>query len=174
MNYVVFFDAADSFVPALLPFAAAFVVATVTACLIGALLVRHELRRQAITGTRARMRVLALIAGLFVVVAVSMIVVMLTGLSSVGSEGTARAIESSPVVEGVVEHFHPMPPGGHDTERFDVAGVHFEYSHWSVSQGFNQDITVGGPIREGSYVRIHYVHLAGESYGTIVRLELRQ
>jgi hypothetical protein len=73
-----------------------------------------------------------------------------------------------------------MPSGGHDTERFDVAGVHFEYSHWNVSQGFNQDVTAGGPIREGLYVRIHYVRddrpsfATGLSYRTIVRLEIRQ
>jgi hypothetical protein len=73
-----------------------------------------------------------------------------------------------------------MPIGGHDTERFDVAGVHFEYSHWNVSQAFNQDITVGGPIREGLYVRIHYVgqdrlsFATDRPYAMIVRLEVRQ
>lgn len=168
------FDAADSFVAARLPFVLAFAVAMLGACVIGALLLRQELRRRAPYGSRTRIGAIGLVVALYAVVTGSVIVLTLTGLSSASAEDTTRAIESSPVVEGSVESFHPMPSGGHDTERFDVAGVHFEYSHWSVSQGFNQDVTVGGPIREGLYVRIHYVRLPGESFGTIVRLELRQ
>jgi len=174
------FDAADNFVPARFPFLIGFAVAILGACVIGAILLRQESQRRALTGDRPRVRVIGLLVALLVVVMASAIVVALTALSSPSQEETARAIESSPVVEGLIEHFHPMPSGGHDTERFDVAGVHFEYSHWNMSQGFNQDVTAGGPIREGLYVRIHYVSIdrpsfaTGLSYGTIVRLEIRR
>jgi len=174
LNYIVVFDAAEGLVGGRLPFVLGFAVAALAACLIGVLIVRHELPRRARRGSPTWVGVIGLVIALFAVVAGSVIVVTMTALSSVGREETARAIEASPVVEGLVEHFHPMPSGGHDTERFDVAGVHFAYSHRLASQGFNQDVTVGGPIREGIYVRIHYVLLAADPYGTIVRLEIRQ
>ena len=72
------------------------------------------------------------------------------------------------MVEGKVENFHPMPASGHDTERFDVKGVHFEYSDFIVSAGFNNAASHGGPIREGLPVRICY------SDGEILRLEISQ
>lgn len=180
MNYIVVFDAADNFLAARVPFLVGFAIAILSACVIGAILLRQESQRRALSGERPRVGVVGLVLTLLVVVAASACVVTLTALSSPSQEETARAIESSPVVEGPVEHFHPMPSSGHDTERFDVAGVHFEYSHWNMSQGFNQDITVGGPIREGLYVRIHYVNMDPASfatnrrYATIVRLEIRQ
>jgi hypothetical protein len=179
LNYSVVFDAANNFFLARVPFLIAFAVAILSACIIGAILLQ-ESRRRAPNSKRRRVGVVSLLLMLFVVVAASAIVASLTALSSPSQEETARAIESSPVVEGPVEQFHPMPSGGHDTERFDVAGVHFEYSHWIMSQGFNQDITVGGPIREGLYVRIHYVDVnrpssaTARSYAMIVRLEIRQ
>ena len=85
----------------------------------------------------------------------------------------AALVDHSPVVEGAVEHFHPMPYTGHDLERFDVAGVHFEYSEYDLeeTQGFNHTSSHGGPIHEGLYVRIHYVEWRGRP--TIVRLEVR-
>ena len=60
------------------------------------------------------------------------------------------------IVEGAVEHFHPMPATGHDTERFDVHGVKFAYSDFIVTAGFNNTASHGGPIREGLPVRICY------------------
>lgn len=70
------------------------------------------------------------------------------------------------VIEGAVEQFHPMPIGGHDVESFVVSGKHFEYSDWTVTSGFHQSSTYGGPIRGGMHVRIHHI-------GTnIVRLEI--
>ena len=174
ISYIVVFDAADNFIPARLPFVLAFTVAVLGACVIAAALIRHVSSRRPRSGWGGNIGVLGLVATLLVVVTGSTILVLFVAMSSPSAQDTARAIESSPVVEGPVEHFHPMPSGGHDSERFEVAGVHFEYSHWSVSQGFNQDVTVGGPIQEGLYVRIHYVRLAGESFGTIVRLEIRR
>jgi hypothetical protein len=72
------------------------------------------------------------------------------------------------IVEGKVEHFHPMPASGHDTERFDVNGVPFSYSDYIVSAGFNNSASHGGPIREGLPVRICYRD------GEILRLEVQQ
>jgi hypothetical protein len=178
LNCSLVFDAANNFLVARFPFVMGFAVAMVGASIVGAMLLNHEYQRRRLTGARPRVAVVVLIGSLFVVVAASAIVVAATALSSPSEEETARAVESSRVVEGRVENFHPMPSGGHDTERFDVGDVHFEYSHWSVSQGFNQDVTVGGPIREGLYVRIRYVDrppLAnGRSDTTIVRLETCQ
>lgn len=76
---------------------------------------------------------------------------------------------SAPVIEGVVEQFHPMPYTGHDTERFVVGDVHFAYSDFSVTAGFNHTSSHGGPIHEGLRVRIHY--LGDKSEATIVKLE---
>jgi len=171
---MVVFDAADNAVPARVPVLIGFAVAALAACVIGALIVRREWQQRAHIERGRSLGVVALAVALLIVVAGSTTVVMLTAASTLSPEQTTRAIEASPVVEGPVEHFHPMPSGGHANERFDVAGVHFEYSHWSASQGFNRDITVGGPIREGSYVRIHYVYEAAASYATIVRLEMRR
>lgn len=95
-------------------------------------------------------------------------VFLLTGYLAAQSalrEGTAQ------VVEGPVENFHPMPFTGHDTERFDVGGVHFEYGDYGITSGFNNSSSHGGPVRAYEYVRIHYI--AGPSGPVIVRLEIR-
>ncbi len=70
------------------------------------------------------------------------------------------------IIEGRVEHFHPMPAEGHDMEHFDVQGVEFSYSDYVVSAGFNNTASHGGPIREGLPVRI--CHRDGD----ILRLEI--
>ena len=70
------------------------------------------------------------------------------------------------IVEGPVEHFHPMPSAGHDTERFDVKGVEFSYSDYILTAGFNNTSSHGGPIREGLPVRICYRD------GEILRLDI--
>jgi hypothetical protein len=75
------------------------------------------------------------------------------------------------VVEGIVQNFHPMPYEGHDTERFDVAGVRFEYSDYMITGGFNQTRSHGGPIRPGRYVRLTYVP-RGKSGNVIIRVEV--
>lgn len=72
------------------------------------------------------------------------------------------------VVEGVVENFHPMPAGGHDTERFTVEGVPFAYSDFILVPGFHNTSSHGGPVRAGLRVRIHY---AGERHN-ILKLEI--
>ena len=70
------------------------------------------------------------------------------------------------IVEGRVNHFHPMPFTGHDEESFDVNGVKFAYSDYVVSAGYNKTASHGGPIRQGLPVRI--CHQDGE----ILRLEI--
>jgi hypothetical protein len=70
--------------------------------------------------------------------------------------GLARDLRAGKceVVEGLVEQFDPMPYEGHKDESFVVAGHRFHYSDYEVSAGFNQSASHGGPIREGSHVRI--------------------
>ena len=75
------------------------------------------------------------------------------------------------VVSGPVENFHPMPVEGHDSERFTVSNVHFAYSDYVVTAGFNQSSSHGGPIREGLQVRISYDGPSADA--TIVKLEIR-
>jgi hypothetical protein len=63
------------------------------------------------------------------------------------------------VVQGQVEHFDPMPVRGHKNESFDVAGKHFEYSDYDLTNpGFKNAASHGGPIHDGLLVRIHYAH----------------
>jgi len=73
------------------------------------------------------------------------------------------------VVEGTVEHFVPMPHSGHAQESFSVAGVPFRYSDFTITDGFNNTSSHGGPIRSNSYVRICY----DPSGNVILRLEIR-
>jgi hypothetical protein len=59
--------------------------------------------------------------------------------------------------EGVVENYHPMPASGHDSERFTVNGIEFEFSDFDVSDyGYNNAASLGGAIKEGLKVRIGY------------------
>lgn len=73
-------------------------------------------------------------------------------------ERSRQALESHgcQTVEGRVEHFHPMPSGGHDKEHFDVNGVTFSYSDYIVTGGFNTAASHGGPIRDDLPVKICY------------------
>jgi DNA-directed RNA polymerase subunit RPC12/RpoP len=59
-------------------------------------------------------------------------------------------------VEGEVQDFVPMPYAGHADESFTVKGVHFSYSDYGITPGFNNSASHGGPIRQGLYVRIWY------------------
>ena len=73
------------------------------------------------------------------------------------------------VVEGVVTDLHPMPPGppaGYKADWFTVGGEPFKLSRYSVTAGFNQMQSQGGPLREGMHVRISHSH------GEIARLEI--
>lgn len=61
------------------------------------------------------------------------------------------------VVEGSVENFNPMPYGGHQQESFTVEGVKFSYSDFSISPGFNNTKSHGGPIRKGLRVKVSHI-----------------
>ena len=103
--------------------------------------------------------------------------VMWTTVASVsvigGHVSATRALRdgTAQVVEGTVEDFHPMPASGHDTERFTVKGVRFEYSDFIVTAGFNNTSSHGGPMRPGLPVRIHYV---GDKRPVILKLEVAE
>jgi hypothetical protein len=151
-----------------------FGLAVLAACVVGGMLVMHSVRRGHHRRLASALAVGSILLLLLAVVGGSLAIVGTVASTAVTAVEMERAIDASPVVEGVVVNFHPMPAGGHDTERFDVAGVHFEYGHWSTTQGFNQDVTVGGPVRNGLYVRIHYVRFGTPPDNVIVRLELRE
>jgi hypothetical protein len=74
------------------------------------------------------------------------------------------------VVVGKVEDFHPMPWGGHDTERFRVGNVHFAYSDYAITGGFRNTSSHGGPVKADLWVRIHYTGLLRDA--TILKLEV--
>jgi hypothetical protein len=156
-------------------FAIGFALAVLAACLVGGMLVVHAVRRGHHRRLLSALGVASILLVLLASVGASLVIVWTVASTAVSADEARRAIDASPVVEGIVENFHPMPSGGHDTERFDVAGVHFEYSHWMTTQGFSQDITVGGPMRSGLHVRIHYVRFGTPPYeNVIVRIELRE
>ena len=59
------------------------------------------------------------------------------------------------IVEGRIQNFSPGKDNrGETDETFDVSGVHFSYSAYSASPGFNQTVAKGGPLKEGVQVRI--------------------
>ena len=62
------------------------------------------------------------------------------------------------VVEGYVENYHPMPYEGHDTEHFEIDGVYFEYSDYTIMNGYNISASHGGVVtHNGQYLKIKYV-----------------
>ena len=86
---------------------------------------------------------------------------------------TRQIIESNSysIVEGIVENFIPMPYDGHMDEEFDVNGIHFEYSDYTVVEGFNNTCSHGGPIcTNGQQVRIQYYSKNGKN--TIIKIEV--
>lgn len=72
------------------------------------------------------------------------------------------------VIEGRVQEYHPMPAGGHDTERFRVGNLYFTMSDFDYGiMGYNHAASHGGVIRSNLYVRIWY-----PTYGRIAILHL--
>lgn len=62
------------------------------------------------------------------------------------------------VVEGYVENFHPMPYEGHDTEYFEINGVHFEYSDYTITNGYHKSASHGGVVTQnGQHLKVKYV-----------------
>src|SRR5216684_4032508 len=71
------------------------------------------------------------------------------------------------VIEGTVHDFVPEPSGGHASEHFSVKGKTFYYASGVLMPGFRQSQRVGGPIRNGLYLRVHYLD------DDILKLEIR-
>lgn len=74
--------------------------------------------------------------------------------------------------EGYVENFIPGSYRDGEKESFDVNGVHFEYSDYENTQGYNVTRSHGGVIRkEGQYLKIGYIYDTGTCKNVIVRIE---
>jgi len=81
------------------------------------------------------------------------------------------------VVEGQPQHYHPMPPEGHDEESFDINGIHFAYSDYSLNgAGYNNAASLGGVIVPGKYYRLTYYTLHDHDIDSnrILKIEIRQ
>ena len=82
------------------------------------------------------------------------------------------------IIEGVVNNFDPMPYGGHKLETFDVNGIKFSYSDYYSVVGyksvFRKTRSHGGPIYEGAYVRIYYIHDERFSDNFIIGLWIKE
>ena len=76
-------------------------------------------------------------------------------------------------VEGYVKNFHGMPSSGHDTERFNIKNVEFEFSDFDVTDfGYNNAKSKGGNINEKDYIRVHYYQ--SKDRNVILKLEKRK
>ena len=68
------------------------------------------------------------------------------------------------IVEGYVENFDPMSHGGHKNETFEINGVKFGYSDYTIMIGYHNAKSHGGVIRDnGQYLKIGYVHYNNEN-----------
>ena len=75
-------------------------------------------------------------------------------------------------VEGYVENFDPMPYGGHKQESFDINGVSFSYSDFSVQPGYHNAKSHGGVITgNGQHLKIGYVYYNSAEGNVIVYIE---
>jgi len=60
-------------------------------------------------------------------------------------------------LEGRVDHFVPMPRGGHAFETFSLRGRRFRYVEDDLSScGFSSTASHGGPMRTGVSVRLMF------------------
>jgi hypothetical protein len=75
------------------------------------------------------------------------------------------------IVEGTVDNYQPMPYEGHANEKFDVAGIHFEFSDYDINVGYHNSASHGGVIKAGRYVRITYSTVSAKL--TILKLEIQ-
>jgi hypothetical protein len=79
------------------------------------------------------------------------------------------------MVEGKPENYHPMPREGHDNERFDIGGVHFEYSDYVMNgAGYNHAASLGGVITPENYYRLTYYMAFDINSNRIIKIEIRQ
>jgi hypothetical protein len=87
---------------------------------------------------------------------------------------TASASRSNEctIVEGRVSDFRPMAAHGGEHESYSVQGVQFAYSDFSITGGYNNTVSHGGQITEGSQVRLCYFYRARTQTNIIVRVEI--
>ena len=72
-------------------------------------------------------------------------------------------------VEGYVENFHAAPFSGHDSDRFEINGVYFEYGGEIGTQGYNKTAAHGGIIRKnGQHLKIYYIENPQEDKNIIL------
>lgn len=68
------------------------------------------------------------------------------------------------IVEGYVQKFIPMPYEGHSDESFEINGVKFAYSDYSIQSGYNNAKSHGGVIKgNGQHLKIGYVSYNNEN-----------
>ncbi|EOS75094.1 hypothetical protein C819_02735 [Lachnospiraceae bacterium 10-1] len=68
------------------------------------------------------------------------------------------------IVEGYVVNFDPMPYGGHKDETFEINGVKFGYSDYTIMIGYHNTKSHGGVIRDnGQYLKIGYIQYNNEN-----------
>jgi len=69
------------------------------------------------------------------------------------------------VAEGKITNFHEMPISGHDTEKFNIGGTHFEISYTGNYSNkktlfYTSTKNRNGPItHDGQKVKIHYIKI---------------
>ncbi len=76
------------------------------------------------------------------------------------------------VVEGRVENFVPISPGGKGTETFTVDGVRFQYSDNEITGAYNKTLSHGGEIAPDRTVRLSYVENRRIKRNLIVKVEV--
>ena len=76
------------------------------------------------------------------------------------------------IVEGYVENFDPMPPEGHKEESFEINGVHFSCSDYTVMTGYHNAKSKGGVITgDGQYLKVGYIYYDSSRGNIIVYIE---
>ncbi|MCH5262868.1 MAG: hypothetical protein J1F42_08140 [Lachnospiraceae bacterium] len=76
------------------------------------------------------------------------------------------------IVEGYVENYDPMPYGGHKEESFNINGISFSYSDFSVQPGYHNAKSHGGVITgNGQHLKIGYVYYNSTKGNVIVYIE---
>jgi hypothetical protein len=93
---------------------------------------------------------------------------LVTSMAQTANFKSALESGQASVVEGCLQHFHPMREGGHENERLELDGRLFEYSDYQVTSGFNSTESHGGPIHPDSKLRLTIVG------SDIVKVEVRQ
>jgi hypothetical protein len=108
-----------------------------------------------ITWLRRMNKTNALVASIFAICAFAL--VSFTAIRIFFITYRLRDTHDTFIVEGYVEHYHPMyVDGGHGTERFDVKGVQFDLDDDTFNLGYNNAAHYGGAIKTNLYVRIEY------------------